>query len=118
MHTVSLQSVSGAVAPDRRVGCGAEDVPHRRDQGGHPQATVPEHATAIADEHEVLVLLTDAARRGSGPAMKALLAYDHGHAKQPDGARDVFDELDQLAGASALRCATGSDELGAITSVA
>ena len=61
------------------------------------EATVPEHATAIADEQEVLVLLTDAARSGSVPAMKALLAYDHGHAKQPDGARDVFDELDELA---------------------
>ena len=61
------------------------------------EATVPEHATAIADIHEVLVLLTEAARGGSVPAMKALLAYDHGHAKQPDGARDVFDELDELA---------------------
>ena len=39
------------------------------------EATVPEHATAIADEHEFLVLLTKAARGGSVSAMKALLAH-------------------------------------------
>ena len=35
------------------------------------EATVPENTTAIADEHEVLVLLSEAARGGSVSAMKA-----------------------------------------------
>ena len=66
------------------------------------EATMPEHATDIADEHEVLVLLTEAARGGSVPAMKALLTYHRGRASQPEPVRDVFDEVDELA----RRCGT------------
>ena len=39
------------------------------------EATVPEHATAVADKHEVLVLLSEAARGGNVAAMKVLLAH-------------------------------------------
>ena len=61
------------------------------------EATVPEHTTAIADEHEVLVLLSEAARGGSVSAMKALLTYHRGRASRQEPVRDVFDELDELA---------------------
>jgi hypothetical protein len=61
------------------------------------EATVPEHATAIADEHEVLVLLSEAARGGSVSAMKALLAFHRGRGRQPEVGREVCDELDELA---------------------
>jgi hypothetical protein len=39
------------------------------------EATVPEYATPIADENEVLELLSVAARGGSVSAMKVLLAH-------------------------------------------
>jgi predicted transcriptional regulator len=59
------------------------------------EATVPKYATAIADEQEVLVLLTEAARGGSVSAMKALLAYHH--LPQPAAVDPIFAELDELA---------------------
>ena len=59
------------------------------------EATVPEHATAIADEHEVLVLLTEAARGGSVSAMKVLLA--HHRLPRPAAVDPLWRELDELA---------------------
>ena len=58
-------------------------------------ATVLEHATALADEHEVLVLLTEAARGGSVSAMKVLLA--HHRLPRPAAVDPIFRELDELA---------------------
>ena len=59
------------------------------------EVAVPEHATAIADEHEVLVLLTEAARGGSVSAMKVLLA--HHRLPRPAVVDPIFRELDELA---------------------
>jgi hypothetical protein len=59
------------------------------------EATVPEHATAIADEHEVLVLLSEAARGGSVSAMKVLLAYHR--PPRAVGVDPLMRELDELA---------------------
>ena len=57
---------------------------------------MPVHATAIATEHEILVLLTKAARGGSVSAMKALLVY---HRLPRHAAVDpIFQELDELPG--------------------
>ncbi len=58
------------------------------------EATVPEHATAIADKHEVLVLLSEAARGGSVSAMKVLLA--HHRLPRPAAVDPIFAELDEL----------------------
>ena len=59
------------------------------------EATVPENTSAIADKQEVLVLLSEAARGGSVPAMKALLAYHH--LPQPAEVDPLWRELDELA---------------------
>jgi predicted transcriptional regulator len=59
------------------------------------EATVPEHATAIADEQEILVLLSEAARGGSVSAMKVLLA--HHRLPRPAVVDPIFQELDELA---------------------
>ena len=77
------------------------------------EATVPEHATAIADEHEVLVLLTEAARGGSVSAMKVSLA--HHRLPRPAAVDPIFRELDEWRPGAILRTrfATGLDELGA-----
>ena len=70
------------------------------------EATAPEHATAIADKHEVLVLLTEAARGGSVSAMKVLLAY-HG-VPRPAIADPLFEEwTSSLAGGWGSSRATG-----------
>ena len=61
------------------------------------EATVDEHAAAVADLDEILVLLTDAARSGSVPAMKTLLAH---HLRFPRPAavdHSILGELDELA---------------------
>src|SRR4029450_12640987 len=60
------------------------------------EATLPEDAPGIADEREALELLSVAARCGSVPAMRELLAF-HDKQQQAKGAGDVFDELDDLA---------------------
>ncbi len=59
------------------------------------EATVPEHATAVADEHEMLVLLSEAARGGSVSAMKVLLA--HHRLPRPAAVDPIFQELEELA---------------------
>ena len=59
------------------------------------EATVPEHATAIADKQELLELLSVAARGGSVSAMKVLLA--HHRLPQPAAEHPIFRELDELA---------------------
>ena len=61
------------------------------------EATVPEHATAVVDEHELLVLLSEAARGGSVSAIKVLLAYHRERRSGGEQVRDVLDELDELA---------------------
>jgi hypothetical protein len=39
------------------------------------EASIPAGASSVPDDHEVLVLLSDAARAGNVAAMKELLAY-------------------------------------------
>ena len=56
---------------------------------------MPEHATAIAVEHEVLVLLSGAARGGSVSAMKALLAYHR--LPRAEAIDPLMRDLDELA---------------------
>ena len=78
------------------------------------EATVPEHATAIADKHEVLVLLTEAARGGN-------VAADEGAADPPLVCRGRLlwirssrSSMSWQPGVTLrTRCATGPDELGA-----
>ena len=59
------------------------------------EATVPDHATGVPDEQELLVLLGQAARGGSVAAMRELLAH-HRERKQPAD-NGVFAGVDDLA---------------------
>ena len=59
------------------------------------EATVPVHATAVADMREVLVLLTEAARGGNVAAMKVLLS--HHQLPRPAAVDPILAELDELA---------------------
>jgi hypothetical protein len=63
------------------------------------EATLPKGAEAVPDEHEVLVLLGEAARSGSVPAMRALLAHHRSTDPPVDEltAPDGLAALDELA---------------------
>lgn len=61
------------------------------------EATVPEHASAIADMNEILVLLTDSARSGSVPAMQTLLRHHLRLPRPVAAANGILEELDELA---------------------
>ena len=59
------------------------------------EATTPAETQPVPDEHEVLLLLSEAARGGSVAAMRELLAY---HRERRQGRRpDAVDALDELA---------------------
>ncbi len=59
------------------------------------EATTPAGTQPVPDKHEVLLLLSEAARGGSVAAMRELLAY---HRERRQGGRpDAVDALDQLA---------------------
>jgi hypothetical protein len=62
------------------------------------EASIPADAPSVPDEHELLLLLSEAARGGNVPAMKELRAYHRGEnidsGKSPD---DPFADLDELA---------------------
>ncbi len=77
------------------------------------EATVRSGELAVPDEHEVLVLLGQAARAGSVAAMKELRAY-HGDRKALpcDNKRDAFSALDDLARRRLERPGDGSPGIG------
>ena len=56
-------------------------------------ASVPEHASPVPDEQEVLELLGGAARAGSVSAMKELRAYYRDERSEESGVLDMVDEL-------------------------
>ncbi len=83
-----------------------EPVPRRLDQlaerhGMNRSAAITEATRKpserpVADQAELLVLLSEAARAGSVPAMRELLAF-HRTTRRKPGGFDVLDELDELA---------------------
>lgn len=60
------------------------------------EATHKPSERPVADEAELLILLSEAARSGSVPAMRELLAY-HRNTRHKPGGFDVMDELDEFA---------------------
>ncbi len=68
----------------------------------------PAEAGTVPDEHEVLVLLSEAARGGNVTAMRELLAYhrEREQVREPD-AIDALDELARWRGGTPL-----ADRLG------
>jgi hypothetical protein len=61
------------------------------------EATTPDHVGPVPDEAELLALLGEAARSGSVPAMRELLAHHRQVCERPEPVETFWAELDALA---------------------